>query len=559
MIVKSIQTDFRSRKRDISISKPVVLITGDNQSGKTSLLDSITAALIGYIPRLGKSNEKNSSVIGYTGVASVKMTVSSGDKDEVRAFRLSGNQEDGFSKTFKSTPICAAAFDASTFMTAKPSERIEIIQSALAGTVANPSKVLNSIIEEAKSASGVEDLVFSFKKAGSFVDSVELIIQEVNEKIKAANDLIVRYSNSSLTVMENQEEPPFYDDNAHSDLINKSDEINGKISENEEQVIHLTARCQSLREILETHKFDTDLFNRLTSRLESLKSEHNELTSKLKSIQDANKPAPRKQNVCLTCGQAVPDKEEHNHPVSEEESELESSIIETEAKIASIEDDLRDYLPNDVEKSNMDEIRSSEDKIESLQKSIQVLQSELSLNESKISEFDLLKRKIEDYNRSNEQIAQIARQLDQAKVRHEGLKKAKEAINKKYREITESILNPVMVIANKILKDILPFPLENKGFDLGYTTAEGVWVKIEGFSGSEKAASVVAIAAALASESEHKIAVIDEVGIIAERITKNLVRNIKKAQKEGILHQVFMAGVGVKIKEDDVVQIVCLD
>lgn len=546
-MITSLTTNARAKQRDLKFDKPIVVITGPNQSGKTTILDSITLALIGHIPRLGKTNEKLSSLIGWSGAMDIQAEING----EKRKFRLSGNEVDGYKKTADKTPLCSAAFDAKLFLNSGPTARIEIIQRALGSTVGDPvyTSTIRAAVQKVIAEAGGQFVLSKAKP--SLNDSLDLWWNEVVGQFKMSSDMVDRYSASALTDMETSDSPPEYSKEGHDAEHQKYIGL----SKEQESIDRAIASCeieiQKAQAVLDAFQFsDESEIVRLQASLEEKRRQAIENAAKMSEVQvhgDGIKSCP-------TCGQSM----HHTVTQCDEWHNLDAKSVEIDGAIAELEDEIKLMKPPAIkaEKETIIKENSSEKiRLESLKADIGDKLDQVAASCDQYKEQADVLRAWDEKQKLN---SQVQRSREQAEINLNSMRLAKAELDKLYNESTEKVLGPVMSVANQLLEGILPHPLTHRGFNLGYWTAEKTWVPIEGFCGAEEAAATIAFTAALASTENLKIAILDEVGNLDTNTLGTFCINLEKAVRSKILDQVFLAGVRIDPEESELIQVVCL-
>lgn len=550
-MITSLKTNARAKIRDLTFTKPIVVITGDNQAGKTSVLDSLTLALAGYIPRLGKSNEKISSVIGWTGILDIQAEVTDHDFGGTmkRKFRLSGNEEDGYKKTADKEPLCSAAFDARTFLSSGPTARIEIIQRALGASLTISPADVRKVIQQAITESGGQHVLSKGKP--SLNESLDLWWDEVAQQSKILSDQIARYAGSALTDMETSDSPPPYSKEGHDASFKKCSDFLAQLAEVNSKIVACDTEIQRAKAVLEAFDFADDThITKLTLKLEELRRQ---------SIDNAGKMVECESNdtgdhKCPTCGQGV----RHTVEQSDEWHRLDEKSVEIAGAIADLEDELSRLKPPAIKVEKEAIIKAKEDEHTKLLIERHDIGEQLDSASAECESFNEQVVALNAWDQKQQLNQQVQRSREQAEINLESMKAAKSELDKLYKDSTEKVLGPVMGVANQLLVGILPHPLTHRGFNLGYRLPEGKWVPIEGFCGAEEASATIAFTAALASTEKLKIAILDEVGNLDERILKRFIVNLEQAIKHKTLDQAFLAGVRIDPEDSELVQVINL-
>jgi hypothetical protein len=112
--------------------------------------------------------------------------------------------------------------------------------------------------------------------------------------------------------------------------------------------------------------------------------------------------------------------------------------------------------------------------------------------------------------------------------------------------LLEATFGPILGTVALFTKGILPRPLEFADGELGYRGAGG-WVPWRTFSGTEQAVAFAAFQAALAARAPVRIAILDELGRLDKPNKARLLENVLDALSLGVIHQFI--GVDTELTE----------
>lgn len=119
-----------------------------------------------------------------------------------------------------------------------------------------------------------------------------------------------------------------------------------------------------------------------------------------------------------------------------------------------------------------------------------------------------------------------------------GWKQAKVELVALKTEIGDATIRPLLDIANHFTAGIIPEPLEMRDGEIGIARGAN-WVPLDAFGGSHLAVATCGLQAAIGSQSELRIAFIDEMGVMDEVTRKAFIHNLWKAVQQGVLDQAF--------------------
>ena len=566
MITKLI-SNIRAIARDLTFTKRIVVIVGPNRSGKTSILDALALILSGSIPRLGKINAKLASIIGWSGSASVTANFEDGKKS---SFRLMGNPEDGYDKK---QALCTeytskATFDARLFLNSGPTDRIAIIQASLGASVAGDvrqnawSAATQAFEASGGQAGGIQSWSAKLFPAdmAEFTTAARKI---VNAHVAATKARVEQYEGAFLTSLESSDVAPAYSANDHAvaakllaDLeakdmtttraINKLEGLVQQAEHWNEQESQAAALNES--ELIEVSERVERIKNTIKIRKEEL--------AKLKAIvvhcEHGSDIGP-----CPSCGRPMP---EEIKPRSDEDNKIDS----LECAIEEDEGDLKTWEESKMLMSRPRGHDKFKQEAEKYRAEIELLLAcitpEQQINEASanLAEHEEAQKSYDSFMKRQKEEEDIVKARAQANENLTAYEAAKKALDAELAAAASSVLGPVMGVANAVLQGILPYPLTNRGFSLGYALPEGIWVPIEGFSGSETEAALIGFTAGLASQEVFKAAIMDEAGMLDPTTFKQLLANIEPVVAGGFLNQVFIAGTGFEIEDSANIQVIKL-
>ena len=140
-------------------------------------------------------------------------------------------------------------------------------------------------------------------------------------------------------------------------------------------------------------------------------------------------------------------------------------------------------------------------------------------------------------------IAQVQSEGVKARAKLELTKGLLDAVKDEQAKLVNEAFEPVLGIANAFLSGIIETPLRyHEGMVGRLNPANGKFIPVSTFSGSEQRATFAAVSAALAVGSPHRIAIIDEIGTFDDVTRTCLVRNAVDLVKAGAVDQVLFVG-----------------
>lgn len=125
--------------------------------------------------------------------------------------------------------------------------------------------------------------------------------------------------------------------------------------------------------------------------------------------------------------------------------------------------------------------------------------------------------------------------------RHTVLAKSYKGALKALQERREAFIaeafKPLLKVCNLFGQEIMITPLEYHDGELGRRREDGGWISMVAFSGAEEAITYAAINAALGATSPARIVLMDEMGKIDVPNKVQLMRNVRDAIEQKVIHQ----------------------
>jgi hypothetical protein len=138
--------------------------------------------------------------------------------------------------------------------------------------------------------------------------------------------------------------------------------------------------------------------------------------------------------------------------------------------------------------------------------------------------------------------AQSQLEHQRAKANVTVIKAFGKTLNEKRAEMIAELFNSVLNTANAICEGILVTPLAFHEGEVGRWSADK-FIPHRVFSGTEKALTYIAIAAALSMKAPVRVLLLDEIGRLDPANQLRAMNNLGKAVDDGVLDQVIVAGV----------------
>lgn len=550
MKINSLAHNFRGLNFNTSLSSRVI-VTGQNFTGKSTLLDAISACLGGYT-RHGKNAAKMEGLIGPAGAASAFMHLSDGSE---RAFAL--KRQPGGSITCKKEKVSLSciAFDSSLFLAAKPADRIAMIQDAVG--------VKGDIISLLKKAgSGLRPTLFS--KSADLGEWLTETQANIADAIKEEKQVISRHEKTLQSLLG--EEDVDFDESAYKAVV---EALNANLIAKgaaDEMIRHHTGVLSRIALVEEPEAPKRD-YETVSALLDAAIKKRDAIRKAQAAAIDAEMAHDKLQeqidhmDSCPNCG-AVSMNWSPN-----KRNEIDRSIVSAKARFLELEaiikagpsedDEAAAYTVVNFLEAELEVINKhnrwakcqtdrvySEQQLAHAEASLELLTGQIEHHTAKAAD---LKAKRDLHIASQERIRQrqqAEQGKDEAEADLEKLDAAGKRIKAEANAQSAKLMQPILSTANALLKFILKSPLESHNFGLG-CVQYGVWVPLEHFSGCEAAATTAALQAALLTATDVRVCIVDEIARFDESTLDQFIDNLDTAIKNGLLEQAILVGVRI--------------
>lgn len=524
------------------------IITGPNRSGKTAIIDAISLALAGYIPRLGKSGDKLEPVIGKSMKAVAVANLSEGLP---RAFSIEKKPNGAVSKTSShKEPLTPFVIDSSLFLAAKPAERITMIQNAAGVDPSSLNIIHNSICKEIPLA---KKYLSKSTDLGDYATESDANLAQAIKESKASLD---RQRKALAAQIEHCDATPVqYSEQEHQDLKKTIRLLEGVVSANE-SLINLHSQPITNPVAPEGSPPQSDI-NTLRESLEKLMKEKSRLNAEYReadAAKDALSHITTKENEpCPTCGAhkehwaKSPNDSREIEVMREKASRLDTisdDLDAIEIEISAIVPELRsaqewDAYTKAAATYEAEEKRRTEELVQ-CQGLLAKSQAELNALRPKLEAMDKCRDLWVAHKTQEEQASRMKDEAGQMEAEIEMLKKARDLVKSNITHLSNSMMEPILEKARKFTDGIMP-PLVSANFRIGYIE-DGQWVPLEAFCGSEMAVATAALQAALQTQGDLKTIIIDEAQRIDPELLTIFARNIERAIATGVIEQAIIVG-----------------
>ena len=543
--------------------KPKTVIVGDNASGKSSILDGIKLALLGEHDHLGKQGKKLMALSSGTGDMEATLDFTDGETcaihlkpsgatakanhigipvDPSLRLNLCPDEFWGKGETARMETLLQMCGDGSLVtenFVASCIKRVRVSGMTTDGEGSDLAD-LNSIAEEARQIIIDGDI-------STLAQLEKRISEERTERsreVKRMKAVVEEMGDSQEDPIDTDAEDDIKDELA--DLLKRSEKMGKEMAKEERG----KARQEELLKMEASESNQADYSER-KAHISTIKGSIEELNIKLAGYVDEN---PQ--------GQLEPQTSEHT-PLSGDICKVECSAVWTGKSFAMIQDTVRwAYLSEGglEREKEIEELKFKiSEKNEELDEAISNMvdgwesQHEMSIKDreelSAVRGIDYEER-IQGINTILSQVKEQADSL-QSVMNYSALCKAQDeqrletlnrhdvaerrqklilAVLKVIRDMQSDIINTAvkgaLLTVNKVTQGIVATPVEWDGKTLGRTTESGEWVSIDTFSGAEKAVTQMALGVALASRSDFKLAILDEVSRLDNENVEKLLSNL---------------------------------
>lgn len=307
------------------------VICGKNASGKTAITDAITIALLGYHPKLGKTNKATAKLAG----AGAVMEVAAAFEDDsyiLRRWELKRTSTSLKSEgTAKDIELEIGSFDVDAFIQAPLTQKLETIARTLPAAASNVSPA--AFAEKISQADNAH-LVSEWTGGGSTFEAQRKEAEEIRRDLNAEKKML-QETIAGLELLgldDEQKEPPTTEEIAAAEatLENNTKELNIK-----------TVRLAELKSKQASQPSQGEPTDELLGQLE-----HNYATA-MEMVEYAQQNAAEHQMSAATAlrlRQEIEDLQtKHEREIAKAESDLEYEVVNSEIAPTKLEE-LRDTL-----------------------------------------------------------------------------------------------------------------------------------------------------------------------------------------------------------------------
>lgn len=159
---------------------------------------------------------------------------------------------------------------------------------------------------------------------------------------------------------------------------------------------------------------------------------------------------------------------------------------------------------------------------------------------TKWQELDTVNRQLIADRSAAQQRAKVVTDAAKAKAEAEVLKQLQKMVAELQAKIVDKVVGPLLSRANDLCGDILRFPLGYQDGDIGYHSRTG-FVSQRSMSGTEKALTYCAIGIAMAAgATDFKLVILDEMGRLDIHNKRKIIGRLHTLQRSGRIDQAIL-------------------
>jgi len=617
-INKLIIDNLKGTSRDIDFSKKMVFC-GGNGSGKSSILDAIKLAFLGEHDELGKQGKNLLQLGTYNKKTEAKVHFEDGDTCEFTIMPMGNSAKTNHVAGFDVDPSLRLNLCPEEFWGKGDTARMEtLLQMCGDSSLVTKDFVSNCIgrvrvsgmttegedndLDDIKGLASLANEIIIDGDISSLANLDERLAEErgARNKIKKnlkvmANDLL-----DDIPLLEaTEEETSAIHDQIH-ELLSKSEKIGKKILKAEMDMakkeklldLHISIleaeNKQEIDDFTEDHEngeFDADpSFCRMPDeeKLGIAKEALSSVKKKIEKLVELKSPEYTKLadasplNGCM-------------YKVKGNAVFTGSSFALVNSTVSWSEDGLFDEAGNNVRenKEALSELQVTQNKLESdikkleerkkatqplSDKDVELLEKYLKVDyEAKIEELNSEKEgfsvrlkelegemfKIQNMRAKSDLMKEAETKLGVAERKCNVIKSVLATVRDMRKDIVSSAVNDALSIVNAVTFGIIEENIEWDGKKMGRKINGITWVPIDTFSGAEKAVTQMGLGVALASRSNFRLAVLDEISRLDSRNQHQLFLNLNELIAQDRLDQYM--GFCINAPEDCSVDIISIE
>lgn len=480
---------------------PVTIITGENGSGKSAILDGIISSLLGYHPRLGKKHSELSRLCSAL-PASVEFGPNGWTADAKGKVDVIPSR----------TP--ASMLDLADFFGKTARERTQIVleASGARGDVSGVIELLPTVAVDAVShLSGNPSEWFN-----SAIEALSKLSREAAADAKRSAEFITQ-SRKSL--------PPQVANNPDelSELTNKQASMMRKLAEAES-----TLRSDWDKQLAVL----TNQSNIALKSLNSITDQKSSAFAELKAL--SNHPSNFKR--CPTCGKAM--------GVEVAKEVTQDAIQAVNERIAALDLQYQAALKVFKEADEKLQIHQSNkpaitDEIMTLKTNVICIEAQIKEAQQRSQDAAVRASKINAIRKLETESASKTMEATQLSA---ALKTVKDEADK----FMAAAVGPVLRAANQLVENVFDFHIDFSDGEFGYRKGE-VFVS-KTLSGAEQLAVYAGLQLALCGNHSPKILIVDELGRLSPGRKVKFMKQVNRLVQDGVINQFIGCDVNDSMK-----------
>ncbi len=521
MKLKSISyTNLKGRSETVELGT-ANLVTGRNFSGKTTIIDALKLALLGYHPSLDKT-PRGVFELSSGGELAVTATFDNGDA-LTRSWKAATNgaiKSDQFSRSkdgsvprLMETPV--VLLDANEYFGKSDRGKVEMIFASCKVKGALSSK---QIADELASQFSVDQ----DHRAGSTTQAfVEFALSSVERRRSEAAESVRRMRGTlqGLSTLKLSDEIKPVKDDVLKVLERKQRE--------------LEAAQEKVNDAKRLHALLAQGSNPMEEKLKAMSQKRSALSL---SIQDDGKrlvSAERRWKSLLDGAKELfCEKCKAN---AEKAKSREVAAIERERMARQKEEVL---LTNEIAEAEPKAKKARDHNLKVAQRKIDESEEVMAGIRQEMADAEKEQRRYLSEQQDRKRLKEAREELDKAELDEKHLNGAKKYLLEVKAKMVEEMFKPILTAARYFTAGIFEQPLQFSGGELGMVRGKpGVFYSHRTFSGTEQAIAFAALQAALAATAPVKLVVMDELDKIDDANTETLMRNIGTAIRDGVISQ----------------------
>ena len=601
-IKKLIIKNLKGANQEIELTAKNIFC-GDNGSGKSSILDGIKLALLGEHDQLGKQG-KNLMQLG---------SFEDGNTEAVLEF------DDGDICSFSIEPRGKTGKTSHTGIPVDPSLRLNLCPEEFWGK--GDTARIETLLQMCGDSSLVQKdfvaaCILRVRVAGMSITGRDCDLADVQSMASEAKEMIIDGDISTLAELEKNlaerradrnrvlkqlkavandllDNVPLVeateDENAKvhlqmQELLSKSEKIGKKIAK-EEREMEKRDGLKALKDVLDAQNGDSGEVKGLKEELEANNEALSLVKEKVEDLISAKSPdytkfmdiSPAHGFMYRVKGNAVFTGSSFsmvNNTVSwardglyddsgNDRGEDKDLLLEHQIKQNALEIKNKE-LTEQIGKSDPPHgLNEKEEKF--LEKNIEVdykanihaLSSEMAGFSVKLEELQGKMEEIAESRAKTQQKVEIEKKLEVAERSCLVIKSVLGTVRDMQKDIVSSAVNNALKVVNAVTWGIINENIEWDGKKIGRKLKNGNWVPIDTFSGAEKAVTQMGLGVALASRSNFRLAVLDEVSRLDQKNQNQLFLNLSELVDQGRLDQYlgFCIEAPVLLENENIVNV----